>query len=214
RRTALIRAAGVVGGALLVAALAWSVMDAKGRPGHRDAADPTTSATGPAARSSASAPGTSKGSTDSSDRGAGDDTSGASHSASASPREPVATPYPLVSLDAKTSVNLRNPDVELKNGKGDIRFGCKTVGCELTSDTAVFLQVYGKPGDGTLDTCRLLLAHAKSHTLPLAGAANGTEICVKDAAGNIGVFVIQTKSTAMPDLAFLYGQLTVWREAA
>jgi serine/threonine protein kinase len=214
RRTALITAAGVVGGALVVAALAWAVMDAKGGPGHRDAADSTTSATGPAGRPSASAPGSSPGSPDSSARGAGDDTSGASQPSSASPREPVATPYPLVWLDAKTSVNLRNPDAELKNRKGDIRFGCETVGCELQSDTAVFLQVYGKPGDGTLDTCRLMLAHEKNHTLPLAGAANGTEICIKDAAGNIGVFVIRTKSTAMPDLAFLKGELTIWRDAA
>ncbi|WP_454325468.1 protein kinase domain-containing protein [Streptomyces glaucescens] len=218
RRTALITAAGVAGGALLVAALAWKVMDARGGLGHRVAADSTTSATSPAARSSASssasAPGSSADAPDSSALGAGDGTSAGSPSSSASPEEPVASPYPLVWLDSKNSVNLKNPDDRLKNGEGDIRFGCKMAGCELESDTAVFLQVYGKPGDGTLDTCRRMLAHEKNHTLPLAAAANGTEICVKDSAGNIGLLVIQTKSTAMPDIAFLKGELTVWRDAA
>lgn len=37
---------------------------------------------------------------------------------------------------------------------------------------------------------------------------------MKDAEGNIGLYVIQTKSTAIPDLAFLQGDLTVWRGAA
>ncbi|GGV17911.1 serine/threonine protein kinase [Streptomyces filipinensis] len=211
RRTALISAGGVAG-ALLVTSLAWSVMDAKGGPGHRAAAGSSAS-TGAAARPSASSS-ASPGSSHASASGAGAGTSGAAPSSSASPREPVATPYPLVWLDAKNSVNLRNPDDALKNREGDIRFGCRTAGCELESDTAVFLQVFGKPGDGTLDTCRLMLAHEKNHTLPLAAAANGTEICVKDAGGNIGLFVIQTKSTAMPDIAFLKGELTVWRKAA
>ncbi|CAM5703407.1 hypothetical protein SCANM63S_07982 [Streptomyces canarius] len=37
---------------------------------------------------------------------------------------------------------------------------------------------------------------------------------MKDDEGNIGLYVIQTKSTAMPDIAFLTGDLTVWRNAA
>ncbi|MFF7357761.1 serine/threonine-protein kinase [Streptomyces filipinensis] len=211
RRTALISAGGVAG-ALLVTLLAWSVMDAKDRPGHRAAAGSPASA-GAAARPSVSSS-ASPGSSHASASGAGAGTSGAAPFSSASPRQPVATPYPLVWLDAKNSVNLRNPDDALKNREGDVRFGCRTAGCELESDTAVFLQVFGKPGDGTLDTCRLMLAHEKNHTLPLAAAANGTEICVKDAEGNIGLFVIRTKSTAMPDIAFLKGELTVWRKAA
>ncbi|CAM5244604.1 Serine/threonine protein kinase OS=Streptomyces glaucescens OX=1907 GN=SGLAU_00825 PE=4 SV=1 [Streptomyces glaucescens] len=116
-------------------------------------------------------------------------------------------------LDAETSVKLEAPDARLTDGEGDIRFGCRMAG-ELRSETAVFLQVYGNPGDGTLDTCRLMLARVKTHTLPLAAAANGTEICIKDSAGNIGLLVIRTKSTAIPDLAFLKGELTVWRDAA
>jgi hypothetical protein len=117
-------------------------------------------------------------------------------------------------LDAKTSVNLADPREQLKNGKGDIRFNCEKAGCELTSDTAVFFQFFADPGAGNLDSCRLMVEHSKTHTLPLAAAANGTEICVGDDAGNIGLMVIQTKSTAMPDLAFLTADLTVWRDAA
>ncbi|WP_418346664.1 hypothetical protein [Streptomyces fodineus] len=79
------------------------------------------------------------------------------------------------------------------------------------SDTAAFVQVYGKPGDGTLDTCRLLLRAEKRRRLPLAGAANGTEICMQDSSGDIALFVIGTKSTAVPGIAFLQGDLTVWR---
>ncbi|MFF8594988.1 protein kinase [Streptomyces sp. NPDC015220] len=221
RRRALVPVAGVVGGALLVTALAWSVMDAGDRPGHRDGTGSTASATGPTVRtsatSSATAPGSpasSPGFPDSAARGAGDGPSGAARSSSASSPQPRAEPYPGVSLRTDNSVNLRNPGAELDNREGDIRFGCKMVGCELESDTAVFLQVYGKPGDGTLDMCRLLLKHHTSHSLPLAGAANGTEICVKDSSGNTGLFVIQTKSTAMPDIAFLQGDLTLWRGAA
>ncbi|MGW3458060.1 hypothetical protein ACWDE9_00245 [Streptomyces olivaceoviridis] len=65
-----------------------------------------------------------------------------------------------------------------------------------------------------LDECRLILKHATKHSWTLAGAANGTEFCLKDDEGDIGLYVIQTKSTAMPDIAFLMGDLTVWRNAA
>ncbi|MFG2607266.1 protein kinase [Streptomyces sp. NPDC048514] len=216
RRTALITAAGVAGGALLVTALAWSVMDAGGL---RSLGGPRSTTSAPAAaRSSDPVAGASSGSSsdasDSAALGTGDRAPGTSPSSAASPRNPVATPYPLVSLRPENSVNLRNPDAELNNRKGDIRFGCKMVGCELESDTAVFLQSYGKPGEATLDMCRLMLAHSKVHTLPLAAAANGTEICMKDSLGDIGVFVISTKSTAVPKLAFLDGELTIWRKAA
>lgn len=36
---------------------------------------------------------------------------------------------------------------------------------------------------------------------------------MKDSEGNIGLYVIQTKSTALPEIAFLQGDLTVWRNA-
>lgn len=36
---------------------------------------------------------------------------------------------------------------------------------------------------------------------------------MKDSEGNIGLYVIRTKSTALPEIAFLQGDLTVWRNA-
>ncbi|MFE9365221.1 hypothetical protein ACFYNN_21020 [Streptomyces sp. NPDC006978] len=99
-----------------------------------------------------------------------------------------------------------------ENRKGDVRFGCESAGCELKGGHTVFVQIFG--GHGTpLDECRLMLDSATKHEWPLAGAAAGTEICMKDDKGNIGLYVIQTKSTALPDLAFLQGDLTVWRNA-
>ncbi|MDF6043783.1 hypothetical protein LRD69_16920 [Streptomyces sp. JH14] len=47
----------------------------------------------------------------------------------------------------------------------------------------------------------------------LAGVPNGSEICIKGPSGDIALFVITTKSTAMPDLGFLQGDLTIWRGA-
>ncbi|MFD6277609.1 serine/threonine-protein kinase [Streptomyces sp. NPDC060209] len=221
RRTALIAAAVVTGSALLVVALAWSVMDVMGRIGDRDTAGSRTSATGPAPRSSASAPGSSSdpssdasgGASDSSAAGAGDGASGDPASSSDSPQEPQPEGFYLVQLDARNSLSLKSSDPEVKGGKGDIRFSCESAGCELESDRAVFMQMFGGHGT-TLDECRLMLNSAEKHSWQLDAAAAGTEICMKDAEGNIGLYVIQTKSTALPDLAFLSGDLTVWRNAA
>lgn len=208
RRAALISVAGVLGGALLVALLAWSVMDAQGRKSGRDAAtgsspvEGSASARGPAS-ASASAPGSSR----ASDRGAG------GSAPSASPRAPQPQDFAQVWLDAKTSLSLKDRNPARKDRKGDIRFDCRASGCELRSDSVVFLQMYGAHGT-TLDQCRLLLKSADRHSWTLAGAAPGSEFCVKDTEGNIGLYVIQTKSTAVPDIAFLTGDLTVWRNAA
>lgn len=228
RRTALITAAGLAGGALLVMALAWTVLDAKSRGDHRDTAGSSASATRPATRSSASVRGSSSDSGDAADSadpagsagsagsaalGTGEDTAGASSSSPASPREPRPEPYPLVMLHPENSVNLKDPSEEAKGRTGDIRFGCRSTGCELESDKSVFLPLYGKPG-GMLDDCRWLLESAKNHRLPLAGVANGSEICIKGPEGDIALFVVTTKSTALPDSAFLQGDLTIWRGAA
>ncbi|NYV77521.1 serine/threonine-protein kinase, partial [Streptomyces sp. UH6] len=230
RRRALISAVGVAGTALLVTALGWRIMNTEAF-GRLNAADSTASTTDPTARASGSSSGTDSadgadntdgaadaddtaGTDDAAALGTGNGTSEGSRTSPTSPAKPVATPYPLFWVDAENSANLDDPEKQLKNGKGEIRFGCASAGCELKSDTAVFLQVAGDPGTGSLDTCRFMLAGATSHTLLLAGAANGTEICVKDASGNIGLLVIQTKSTAMPELAFLKGEMTVWRDAA
>ncbi|MFC8591587.1 serine/threonine-protein kinase [Streptomyces atroolivaceus] len=217
RRTAAIAAAGVTGGALLVVALAWSLMDAMDRVGDRNTAGSTPSATGPAPRSPASAPGSSSGlspdALNPSAAGAGDGSSEDTVPSSDSPQEPQPEGFPLVWLDAKNSLSLDSSEPELKNRKGDIRFGCESSGCELKGDKTVFVQMFGGHGT-TLDECRLMLRSADRHSWPLAAAAAGTEICMKDAEGNIGLYVIQTKSTALPDLAFLQGDLTVWRDTA
>ncbi|MGW2457467.1 protein kinase domain-containing protein [Streptomyces sp. NPDC001761] len=213
RRAALISVAGVAGGALLVALLAWSVMDAKGRAGGRDTAGSRTSATASAPRSSssASAPGSgsdsSSRSSDASAAAAGDVGS------SASPRVPRPEGFSGLWLDAKTSLSLKDETPQRRDRKGDIRFDCQAIGCELEGDSVVFMQMYGGHGT-TLDECRLFLRHATRHSWTLAGAATGTEFCMKDDKGNIGLYVIQTKSTAMPDIAFLTGDLTIWRHAA
>ncbi|KOG72861.1 serine/threonine protein kinase [Streptomyces antibioticus] len=213
RRAALISVAGVAGGALLVALLAWSVMDAKGRTSGRNTAGSRTSAmaSAPQSSSSASAPGSSS---DSSSRSSGASAPGAGDVASsASPRDPRPEGFAQLWLDAKTSLSLKDREPQRRNRKGDIRFDCQTISCELKSDSVVFLQIYGRPGT-TLDECRLLLKHATKHSWTLSSAAAGTEFCMKDDEGNIGLYVIQTKSTAMPDIAFLTGDLTVWRHAA
>ncbi|WP_159053103.1 hypothetical protein [Streptomyces regalis] len=41
-----------------------------------------------------------------------------------------------------------------------------------------------------------------------------SEICVKHSSGDIGLIVIQTKSTALPELAFLQLDMTIRRAAA
>ncbi|TXS27032.1 serine/threonine-protein kinase [Streptomyces sp. gb1(2016)] len=229
RRTALITAAGVTGGALLVVALAWSLMDAMDRLDDRDKAGSRTSATGPAGQPSASAPGSAPGSSSGSSSGASDasDPSGASDSAGSSaagardgaaedvaapPADPRPEGFPLVWMDAKNSLSLTGTEPSQENRKGDVRFGCGSAGCELKGGHTVFVQIFGGHGT-TLDECRLMLDSATKHEWPLAGAAAGTEICMKDDKGNIGLYVIQTKSTALPDLAFLQGDLTVWRNA-
>ncbi|WP_225825919.1 serine/threonine-protein kinase [Streptomyces naphthomycinicus] len=232
RRTALITAAGVAGGALLVAATVWSLMDARGRLDGRDTAGSRTSATGPAGHSSSSA--SAAGSTSGSARGSSSDSSADSApdssagssgaadasgpgagdgAASASPRNPRPEGYAGTWLDAKNSLSLKDKEAQRKDRKGDIRFDCRTASCELKSDSTVFVQIFGGHGT-TLDECRLILRSATKHSWTLAAATGGSEFCMKDTEGNIGLYVVETKSTAMPDVAFLRGDLTVWRDAA
>ncbi|MFF3301691.1 serine/threonine-protein kinase [Streptomyces sp. NPDC002908] len=217
RRTALIAAVGVTGGALLVAALAWVLQDVRERLVEADEAGPGTSATEPAVRSPGSGPASSP-AADASAAGAGagagtdDGTPADAAPASDAPREPRPEGFPLVHLYTDNSMSLKSTEPQLENRKGDVRLSCESAGCELKSDHTVFMQMFGGHGT-TLDECRLMLAKATSHEWSLAAAAAGTEICMKDDQGNIGLYVIQTKSTALPDLAFLQGDLTVWRDA-
>ncbi|WP_327579857.1 hypothetical protein [Streptomyces sp. NBC_00145] len=115
-------------------------------------------------------------------------------------------------LDAKNSLSFNDP-YQRKDRKGDIRFTCaKDASCSLESDTSVFVMIFGEPGTD-LDECRRLTHGQRTHRLPLAAAASGTEICVRRRNGDIALLVIQTKSTAMPDIAFVSADMTVWRQA-
>ncbi|GGV85653.1 hypothetical protein ABZ178_24385 [Streptomyces massasporeus] len=48
----------------------------------------------------------------------------------------------------------------------------------------------------------------------LAAAPVGTQFCVKHSHGDIALLVLTTKSTALPELAALTMDMTVWRDAA
>ncbi|MFI5469946.1 protein kinase [Streptomyces cacaoi] len=210
RRTALITAAAVTAGALVLTGLAWTVVEAADRLGHRETAG-ASSTPGPSGSARSSASSSASSSTAAPDSVAGDRTSGGAGSSSTVPKTPQATAYPLQWLDAKNSLDVKEP-VRREDSKGDIRFSCEQTGCALESDTSVFNMLYGDPG-GSLDSCRIVLTGAKSHRLPLAAAAAGSEICVKHPSGDIALLVIQVKSTALPDIAFVTADMTVWRAA-
>ncbi|MFD5059656.1 hypothetical protein [Streptomyces sp. NPDC058394] len=74
----------------------------------------------------------------------------------------------------------------------------------------MFTMVFGEPVAG-VDECRLLTNGQTAHRLPLAAAASGSEICVRHRNGDIALLVIVTKSTAMPDGAFVTADMTLWR---
>lgn len=208
RRAASVAAAAVTAGALVLTGLVWTVVEAADRLGHRDTAG-TSSTPGPSESARSSASSAASSSTGGSDSVAGDRTSEESSAASTVPKTPQATAYPLQWLDAKTSVDIKEP-VRREDAKGDIRFSCETTGCALESETSVFSMIYGDPG-GSIDSCRIVLTGAKSRRLPLAAAAAGSEICVKHPSGDIALLVIQVKSTALPDIAFVTADMTVWR---
>src|SRR5690606_7030818 len=112
------------------------------------------------------------------------------------------------------------PDNPLRYGAGPVhdnrkaasRFSCSAVSCGLERDTVAFTRAYGDPGDGTHHTCDLMTANTKTRRVPTAAIAAGTEICVRDQDGNVGLVVVETKSTAIPKIGFLRVDLTVWRK--
>ncbi|MEU6158845.1 serine/threonine-protein kinase [Streptomyces sp. NPDC047130] len=228
RRSALLTGVGVTAGALLMAALAWKVVDVSGGLGRlvvgeaadsgdgrieaRESVSPEDAAGSGGSAGSAADSAAEEGSKAADDKG-GDGAGDGSGSLPRTPEKPVATPYAQVWVDAKKSVDLADPKEQLPGDKGEIRFGCANAGCELKSDSAVFSWLPGDPGQGSYDTCSMMLEHAKARTLLLAAMANGSEICVKNSNGDIALMVIQVKSTAMPDLAFLTADMTVWRKA-
>ncbi|MFF3316289.1 serine/threonine-protein kinase [Streptomyces sp. NPDC003035] len=196
--TALITAAAVAAGALLLTGLTWTIMDAADR--LRDRQVSASKTPGPTASHSASVSGSEDGGR----------TPGASRPSSNAPKAPRAVPYAFQWLDEKNSLDMREP-VARKDRKGDIRFVCEE-SCALESDTSLITLYYGEPG-ASLDECRSALTAAESRSLPLVMAAAGSEICIKHPSGDIALFVVQTKSTALPKSgsSFMTVDMTVWR---
>ncbi|WP_211285523.1 serine/threonine-protein kinase [Streptomyces thermovulgaris] len=200
RRIALITTAAVAAGGLLLTGLTWTVMETADRLRHRSAASSPTSGPEASAGPSASSSPTAE---------ADDRTPGASRPSPATPKPPLAEPYPAQFLNKENSLDIKKGTTR-KDRKGDIRFGCKLAGCELESDTSVMALLFDKPG-ATLDSCRYALTDADSRRVELAAAASGSEICVKHPSGDIALLVIETKSTALPEVGFIVTDLTVWR---
>ncbi|MFC9912819.1 serine/threonine-protein kinase [Streptomyces sp. NPDC127197] len=213
RRTALITAAAVTAGVLLTG-LVWTVPDARDRFRDWVAGARSTPGSEESARSSASESSTASPSASGTASGAGGGAPEAARPSPTASKSPQAIPNTQLWLDAKTSLSFEKP-VQRRDRKGDIRFVCETgePDCTLESDTSVFVQMIGASGT-SLDECRLFLASAESRRWPLAAAANGSEICVKHSSGDIALIVIETKSTALPELAFLTVSMTIWRAAA
>ncbi|NEB09950.1 hypothetical protein G3I32_13925 [Streptomyces coelicoflavus] len=221
RRAALLGTAAALVAAGLLISSAWLLRDAmdgnRGRDrdfsvsasGTPDPADPRASASGAAAADGDASPDGSGAAAGSGTSGTSDAPSASAEGAAAEPTAPQVRGYSGVSVDAENSVSLSDGRSR-KPSEGDIGFSCARAGCELESDTSVFVRMYGEPG-ATYDDCRLFTAHAKSHSLPLAAASAGTEICVRHRNGDIALLVVQVKSTAMPDLGFVMADLTVWR---
>ncbi|MFF9025431.1 serine/threonine-protein kinase [Streptomyces eurythermus] len=221
RRAALASAAVVAVGALLVGVLAWSGVDLDGSWGTRKAASGTTASGATAsgvtasgspdsggARSSAS--GSGSGSAGSSDTGG---TPGAARTPSASPAQPRAEDYGGSYLSATTPLSIEHPYDKGKDDKGALRLGCRTIGCELDAGDSTIVQMYGAHGT-TLDECRLILKDATKHRWTLTGAAAGSEFCLRHPSGDVALFVLNIKSTATAESAFVEGDLTVWRDAS
>ncbi|MEU7380091.1 serine/threonine-protein kinase [Streptomyces sp. NPDC042207] len=212
RRAALIATASVTAGALLLAGLTWTAMNAVN--GLRDWETAASSTPPPKTSARSSASSSSPAATPASETD--DRAPGPSHPSFTVPKPPRATPYVGIRLDQKNSLDIKK-GVERSDRKGDIRFGCKEAGCELESDTSTMVLLFGDPG-ASFEDCRDLLAGADSHRgnyrrIYLAAAAAGSEICVKHPSGDIALFVINVKSTALPEFGFVMADMTVWRAA-
>ncbi|CAM5469310.1 Serine/threonine-protein kinase PknD [Streptomyces rochei] len=219
RRAALIAAAALVAGGLGLTA-AWTVLDAawdgvrdrtrdtaasaSGTPGTGTGGAPESGAPSGAAATAEPGSSSARGAAPSATSGSVAD--GAASGGTAAPR---AHSYSALTVDAGTSIDLTTGE-QREDREGDIRFDCEDTGCALESDTSVFTMMFGGPG-ATYDLCSLMTAGQRSHRLPLAAASAGMEICVRHRNGDIALLVVQTKSTALPELAFLRSDITVWR---
>ncbi|MFE1413621.1 serine/threonine-protein kinase [Streptomyces sp. NPDC085524] len=215
RRTALIAAAAVTAGALLVTGLVWA---AKGTAGLRDPEGARTKQHAP----SASAPARTPGSASSGSASSGPASSGAATGASAPPasapapgtpappRTPVPVPYPGLELQEDNSIDLKKP-VLRADRTGDLRLKCKYGSCDLESGSSV-ITLLEAGASGTLDTCRTALERTERRKVELSLAAGGSQFCIKNPSGDIALFVLQLKQIiAMSDGPnWLTGDLTVW----
>ncbi|MGW3418816.1 serine/threonine-protein kinase [Streptomyces phaeochromogenes] len=221
RRRTRVFSALVTVGALLSAGLAWTTLDMSDRLRDRNAAGSSTSDSGASERSSAS----SSESGSSSGSGSGGRTSGgASRPSSTASGPPRAIAYPQQMLNATKPLDMKDPyrflkdakdikdDRSAKERKADIRFVCGQT-CALESDTSLIDWVPSEKPGATLESCRATLADA-DHRLPLAIVAAGSEICFEHPSGDIALFVVDVKSTALPDIGFVSGEMTVWRGVA
>ncbi|MEU6371950.1 serine/threonine-protein kinase [Streptomyces sp. NPDC046909] len=212
RRIALISAAAVTVGALLVTGLVWKLQDGSGANQGHDTAS-LTSTPDPTAS------GRTSGASPTAGGGAGEASS--SSSSSASGGQPRAVPaFNPVMLDEKNSFYIHDgvrPETR-DDRKGDIRFTCKEVGCALESDSSAILQMFGS-GGSTYEDCSFMLTGAKGddfHYFELAAASAGSEFCIQHPSGDIALLVVQVKSTALwdkPGLSFLTVDASVWRAA-
>ncbi|UOB09316.1 serine/threonine protein kinase [Streptomyces sp. HP-A2021] len=216
RRSALITTAAVTAGALVLTGLAWMVADAGNRFGDWVAGAPSTP--GPEKSGRSAAPESSTGARSGSGPASGAEAEAGGGAPEASSPSPAASKSPQVAtqasllLNAKTSLSFERP-LWRDDRKGDIRFNCENPSCELESDTSVFVQMFTDEAV-SLDECRLMLGAADRHRWTLASVAAGSQICAKHPSGDIALLVVQTKSTALPELASLMVDMTVWKKAA
>ncbi|MGP4044138.1 serine/threonine-protein kinase [Streptomyces sp. 2A115] len=214
----------VIVGSLLSVGVAWTNLNLSDRLRDRDAGASSTSDRESSARSSASSSAPSSGSKTGGRAAGGSDPS----STASGPPKPIA--YPVMMLNATLRLDLKDPyryllkdaedakdakdvkdDRSAKERKADIRFVCGQT-CALESDTSLIDWVPSEKPGATLESCRATLVDAE-HTLPLAIVAAGSEICFEHPSGDVALFVVDVKSTALPDSGFVSGDLTVWRAA-
>ncbi|MFG3344780.1 serine/threonine-protein kinase [Streptomyces sp. NPDC048018] len=207
RRTALVTAAAVTAAALALTGMALQVGDVFGRLADRAAQGPSTGAKqspGPSASAGAASAGP----------GTGSDAPGSTASASGGPSaQPTPEPHQGVFLDEKSSLGIRDGE-RREDRKGDLRLVCDPGRCELQSDSSVMVQLFGQEGNG-YDMCRMMLRSADQRSWPMASLAAGSRVCVRHPSGDIALFVVQVKSTYLPETSsdFVTADVTIWRHA-
>ncbi|MDX3535755.1 serine/threonine-protein kinase [Streptomyces sp. MB09-01] len=193
KRAAVAITAAMTVGTLVLGGLAWTVKESAKRMLDREAS--AARSPGPAVSASGSA----------------DAATPPTPSAS---QPPKANPYPALRLDDEQSSITLGETLVRNDRSGEIRMSCKRSICSLESDTATIIMLYGGT-QGSLDSCRSTLALTTDRSWTLAGAAGGSQFCIRNKAGDVGLYVLQFKSTAdvagMPQ--WISGDLTVWRQA-